>query len=202
MRTLIKSTAAALVVALALAISVVSTSTAAPAFKLTAGKVKKIAQKQIAEAAPTLSVNKAKSADLATNANALGGRSLAQVKPVLAVAQNSAITAVPPGGLDVVTVSFTLAAPSTVALSSSIELLGAEADERALCNARIDGTTISLGYETTFDDINTSNEAVVSVVSGSANVAAGAHTATVNCVSLAGTVTKDDAALNVVAVPN
>ncbi len=50
--------------------------------------------------------------------------------------------------------------------------------QRAQCTLRLDGDLISLGYETTFDDIGTDNEASLTVLGSANNVAAGAHTAT------------------------
>ena len=60
---------------------------------------------------------------------------------------------------------------------------------------------ISLGYETTFDDIGTDNEASLTVLGSANNVAAGAHTATLHCSTLNGTVIKDDAAINMTGIP-
>ncbi len=86
-------------------------------------------------------------------------------------------------------------------IDGSAELQGADADEQATCHVNVDGSNVSLFYETTFDDIGTSNEATVSVVTTASSFAPGAHTVTLNCVSLNGTVVKDDAAVNAIGIP-
>ena len=138
----------------------------------------------------------------ATNANALGGKALAAVLPTSGSAQN-ADTATLAGfpGTDVVTGTITTTAPSRILIDGTVELQGADADERAQCAIRLDGTQISLSYETTFDDIGADNEATVAVDAAGNNVAAGAHTVVLLCQALSGTVVKDDAAINVVGIP-
>ena len=121
--------------------------------------------------------------------------------PTSGAAQNAAVVTLSNSGTDVVTGQITTTGTSRVLIDASAELTGANADERAQCVVRLDGTLISLGFETTFDDIGTGNEATVSVVASQNNVAAGTHTMTMNCTSLAGTVTKDDAAINAIGIP-
>ena len=180
----------AILAVLALSGTAVATPSAA---RLTATKVKKIAKKEIAKAAPNLSVK---------NAGTLGGKTAAQITPVLTTAQSSSVINVPNGGVDVVQVAFVLNAASHIAVSGVVELQGADSDERAQCLAKLDGSSISLGYETTFDDIGANNEASLAVQGQSAAVAAGAHIVTISCSQLAGVVTKDDAAVQVLGVPN
>jgi hypothetical protein len=209
MNKLLKPSASMLIAVLALALAMVGTASAAPsAYKLTAGKVKKIAKAEIAKAAPTLVVAKATNAttaDTATNANALGGRTLAQVTPVIAGAQNATVVNdITNAGTDVVTVNYTLAAASKVNFSGVTELDGdGSTNDEATCQIRNDNVGISLFFETAFDDIGTDNSADDVVLTSSASVAAGAHIATLRCTTLTGgPITKDDAALNIVAVPN
>jgi len=193
-----------------LALSLAGFGTAYAAAPISKAVVKKIAKKEIKKAAPTLAVDKANSATTAataTNANALGGKSLAQVQTVIAGNQNASVVGDIGAGTDAVTVNYTLAAASKVNFSGTVELQGdGSTDDVAQCVIRNDGTTISLGYETTFDDIGAaSTNPVVNVVLTSAtSVAAGAHTAVLRCSTIGGTgaILKDDAALNLVAVPN
>lgn len=121
--------------------------------------------------------------------------------PTSGAAQNAAVVALSNSGTDVVTGQITTTGTSRVLIDASAELTGANADERAQCVVRLDGNLISLGFETTFDDIGANNEATVSVVASQNDVAAGTHTMTMNCASLAGTVTKDDAAINAIGIP-
>ena len=209
MTKFLKPSASIIIAVLALSLATFGTAVAAPT--ITAKVVKKIAKKEIKKAAPTLAVDKANSATTAataTNANALGGKSLAQVQPVLAGAQSSTVIADIGAGADVVQVNYVLAAASRVNFSGLAELDGdggttAPGDE-AQCVIRNDGTTISLGYEVAFDDIGTDNPTAAVVLTSAATVAAGAHVATLRCSTVGGTgpITKDDAALTLVAVPN
>jgi hypothetical protein len=176
--------------------------------KLTKSKVRSIANKEIDKRAPGLSVNKAteadhaKTADTATtasNANALGGRSLGQVRSVAASGANAAVVNIG-GGTNVVATNIDLAVESRVLINGVAELSGASSDERAQCFLRIDGSSVSLNFETTFDDIGDDNEVTLAAAAGPV-VAGGAHTVDMRCAALAGTVTKDDAAITVTAVP-
>jgi hypothetical protein len=208
MSKFLKPTASIIVAVLALSIAMFGTAVAGPA--LTKGVVKKIAKKEIAKAAPTLVVAKAASATTATtattanNANALGGKSLAQIQPVLAGAQNATVVGDVGAGTDVVTLNYTLAAASKVNFSAVTELFAQGGDDVAACQIRNDGVGISLFFETAFDDISTDNPADDVVLTSAGNVPAGAHIATLRCQVTAGAggVSKDDAALNLIAVPN
>ena len=104
-------------------------------------------------------------------------------------------------GTDVVSGTISNESTSQIIVNASAELQGADADERALCRILLDGSQISLSYETTFDDIGTGNKATVAVNSFWNGVAPGSHTVTMNCISLAGTVVKDDAGINAIAIP-
>jgi hypothetical protein len=211
MLKLLKPSTMILVAVLALSLATAGTAVAGPV--ITVKLIKKIAKKEIKKAAPKLSVAHAKTADSATtattaaNANALGGRALAQVQTVVAGAQNASVIGSIGAGTDVVTLNYTLAAASKVNFSGVVELQGdGTTDDEAFCVIRNDGAGISLGFETTFDDIGgaSSNAAVNVVLTSSTNVAAGAHVATLRCTQSAGTgaIIKDDAAINIVAVPN
>lgn len=208
--------AVALVPALTLVwVAVAGTSTAAPAARVGVGQVKKIVAKQIAKAAPTLSVARAKTADsattattaaTATNAQAVGGRSLAQLQTVLNGANSpSVVNDIGAGGTDVVTLDYTLAVPSRVNFSGVVELGGDNsAGVTASCVIRNDGALVSAAFETTFDDIgvNANNPASDVVLTSVGTVPAGAHVATLRCSRTTSAVSKDDAAINIVAVPN
>ena len=199
--------ASILVAVLALSLTMFGTAYAGPA--LTKAVVKKIAKKEIAKAAPTLSVAKATNAttaDTATNSLALGGKSLDQTKTVLAGASNAGVVADIGGGTDVVTVNYTLPAASRVNFSGVVELVGdGSTGDEASCQIRNDGVVVGANYESTFDDIGaaTTNPASLVVLSSATTVAAGAHVAALRCTTVAGgPILKDDAAINLVAVPN
>jgi hypothetical protein len=115
--------------------------------------------------------------------------------------QDASVVTLSGSGTNVVTGQITTTGTSRVLVDASAELTGATSDERAQCVVRLDGSTISLGYESTFDDIGTNNEATVSVVASQGNVSAGTHTVTMNCASFAGTIVKDDAAINAIGIP-
>ena len=102
--------------------------------------------------------------------------------------------AIPAGFTPVATATITTHGDGRVLASGSVELTGADIDERAQCDIDIDGTT-SLFYEASPDDIGTGNEFVIAV-EFARTLPAGAHTATLECRSLAGTITKDDAAIS------
>ena len=70
--------------------------------------------------------------------------------------------------------------------------------ERAQCLISIDGSG-SLGYETTFDDIGTSNETTIAVTHAVTRTP-GTYTVLLRCDELAGSVVEDDAALSVIGV--
>lgn len=172
-------------------------------------QVKKIAKKQIKKAAPGLSVasatiaDSAQTADTATNAEALGGKSLSAVLPTSASAQDPNVIPVPGGitGTVVVSTKIDTTARSRILAEATVELEGADAGEEAACLLELDGGTISRSYETTFDDIGTVNEATLGVVGAENEVATGEHTAALRCFTDVGTVTKDDAGINVIAIP-
>jgi hypothetical protein len=196
-----KKISAAAVVLLIAALTLGMVGSATGAGSLTASKVKKIAKKQIAKAAPGLTVASA------NNSTTVGGKSVAQIQTVVAGTQNSSVVDIG-GGTDVVTLNYTLAAPSRVLFQGVAELDGdggttAPGDE-ATCVIRNDGSTISLNYEVAFDDIGTDNPTAAVVLTSSSAVAAGAHIATMRCSTANGTgpITKDDAALNIIGVPN
>lgn len=198
MHKLLTSTITTVIAVVALSVALVGTAVAGPtAAKVTTAKVKKIAKKQIAKAAPKLSVK---------NASTVGGRSVGQLKTVLAGNQNSSvITSI--GNVDTVMVSvaYTLAAASTVQLDAVAELDGdGSLDDAAECFVENDGSTVGLLFEVTFDNAGSDNPTVNSVLATLPSVPAGAHLATLACNQVAGTgtVTMDDSAIQVTAVPN
>lgn len=200
MPTLSKSVGAVVAV-LALSVAAYGTAEAGPsAAKITVAKIKKVAKAEIAKAAPKLSVK---------NSSTVGGKTPAQLKTVVAGAQNSGVigdlgtTSVP-----VVTLNYALAAPSAVNFQGVAELGGdgSDADTEAYCSIYNDGDQISITFDVTFDDIGTDavNPAVNVVLTSASTVAAGAHVAELRCRrDTNGTaVFKDDAAINIVAAPN
>jgi hypothetical protein len=207
-----------LVAVAALAFAMVGTAVAGPSAvsKLTKSKVKSIARKQADKelkanvsgshvnlADKATDADKAKTADTATtatNADALGGKALDSVRSVAASGANATVVASIGGGTTVVSTSITLPVESRVLINGVAELFGAAADERAQCVLRDNGATASLGFETTFDDIGSDNEATLAATAGP-TLAAGAHTLDMRCSEIAGTVGKDDAAITAVAVP-
>jgi len=121
--------------------------------------------------------------------------------PTSGVAQNPSVVPIAAGGTDVVTGEITTTGTSRILINATAELFGSDADERAKCFVGLDGSVISLSYETTFDDIGGDNEATVSVATSADNVPAGTHRMTMTCAPLAGTVSKDDASINAVGIP-
>jgi hypothetical protein len=113
-------------------------------------------------------------------------------------------------GTDVLSVAYTLAAPSRVNFSSVAELVGSNGNSQASCSIRNDGASVGASFQTAFDDVGTNNPASLVVLSSAAVVAAGNHTAAVRCfndnpgagVGEGGVVAKEDVALNLIAVPN
>jgi hypothetical protein len=114
--------------------------------------------------------------------------------------QNAAVVTLAGGGTDVVSASITNESSGQMIINGAAELTGNDADERAQCFIKLDGGFISLGYETTFDDIGTSNEATVAA-NTFASVAPGTHTVTMTCFPLSGTIVKDDAGINAIVIP-
>jgi hypothetical protein len=169
--------------------------------KITANKVKKIAKAQIAKAAPTLTVKSAGTATNAANAaNAakLGGKTAAQLKTVIAATSSASAVADVGSGTEVASVDFTVAAPSTMIMSATVELVG-NAGEQGRCILGIDDANASQSFETDFAG---SGALVLAVNSPALQVAPGTHTAQLTCFADSGTVGKDVVALQVTAVPN
>jgi len=115
--------------------------------------------------------------------------------------QNAAVVTLAGGGTDVVSATISNESTSQIIINGTAELTGADADERAQCFIKLDGGIISLGYESTFDDIGTNNEATVAANSFANSVAPGAHTVAMTCFPLSGTIVKDDAGINAIAIP-
>jgi hypothetical protein len=198
MPKILRSGPATLVAVVALSLAMIGTAAAGPsAAKITTAKVKKIAKAQIVKAAPGLSVK---------NAGTVGGRSVDQLRTVLAGAENSTVvSSIGTGGFVVVSVNYVLAAPSSVHFSGVAELSGdGTTEDEATCEIKNDGVTQGLNFEVKFDDVGTENAAVIPVLSTAASVPAGSHVATLVCARNAGsgTIGKDDAAIQITAVPN
>ena len=207
---------AIIVAVAALAFAMVGTAVAGTdglSAKLTKSQVKSIAKKQADKelkanvsgshvnlADNATNATNATNANTAQNANALGGAALDNVRSTAGFGQSAAVVNIG-GGTDVATGTITTTGTSRVQLTGSAELEGANADERAQCTIRFDGANVSLGYETTFDDINADNEAIAALNASVNNVAAGSHTIVLRCQALAGTVVKDDAAISAIGVP-
>jgi hypothetical protein len=121
-------------------------------------------------------------------------------EPSAGSASDASVIGVPAGGVTVVSAPITTHGTGRILIDASAELQGADADERAQCSVRLDGSTVGLFYESTFDDIGTGNEATVSVNSAATGVAPGAHTVSMFCSALSGTITKDDAGINATGI--
>lgn len=189
------TTAAAVVVALTVAS--VGTAVAGPAAaELTSAKVKKIAKKQIAKAAPKLSVK---------NASTVGGRPVARIRTIATGAESVVIVNdIGEAGLVLVSVSYSLPAPSTVQLNGAAELSGdGSTGDEGTCWFRNDGEDRGPNFEAKFDDVGTQSSVTIPVVATLTGVPAGAHVAALLCAknSGTGTVGKDDAAIQVTAIP-
>jgi hypothetical protein len=198
MPKLLRFSPAMIVAVVALSLAMIGTAVAGPsAAKITTAKVKKIAKAQIAKAAPGLSVG---------NAGTVGGRSVAQVKTVLAGNESpTVVSAIGFTGVAVVNVDFALPATSTVHLSGVVELSGdGGLGDEGTCELKLDGVTKGLNFEAAFDDVGDDNSAVISALTTVSNVAAGSHVASLFCSQNEGTgaIGKDDAAIQVTAVPN
>lgn len=216
-----KMSISVMVAALALSLATLGMATIGPAaaapsaMKISKKTIKKlakrIARKEINKAESGLSVADSKKlggkseGDLSVaDSQKLGGKSPAQISPVLAGAQNGGTVTDIGGGTDVVTVNYTLNANSRVNFSAVVELRGdgSTADE-ASCLIRNDGANLSLPYDTTFDDIGTANPVSHVVLTSAASVGAGNHTAVLRCTTaVGGPISKQAAAINLVAVPN
>jgi hypothetical protein len=121
-------------------------------------------------------------------------------EPSAGSGSNAAVISVPAGGVEVVSAPITTNGTGRILIDASAELQGDDADERAQCSVRLDGSTVGLFYESTFDDIGTGNEATVSVNSAATGVPAGAHTVSMFCSALSGTIIKDDAGINATGI--
>ena len=200
-----------IVAVLALAVAAIGTAVASPTLlKVTPSKARKIADKRIDKRAAGLSVASATTAESAENATTaenaanstqLEGKSLAQIRPVVAGSDNSNEPTLTAAGDEMVSTGVTLTAVSSLSASASVSLIGADANEGATCVAQLDGVAFGKPFATTFDDVGTNNEAVVSIDASLPRVAQGQHRVGINCASTQGTVTKDQAAVSVVAAP-
>ena len=198
MHKLLRPSVTMLVAVVALSFALVGSAVAGPsAAKITTAKVKKIVKKQIAKAAPKLSVK---------NAGTVGGKTVGQIKTVLAGSTNaSVVNDIENVDKVMVSVSYTLAAPSTVHVNGVAELEGDGTDgDEAECFIKHDGGSISSQYDASFPDLGVDNAAVIGVLATATNIAAGPHVATLVCNQTAGTgtVAKDDASIQITAVPN
>ena len=131
----------------------------------------------------------------AGNANTVGGLTAAQLQTSSAFAENGSVIGVPVTFTPMVSTTITTHGAGRVLASASVELTGADADERAQCEIDIDGDT-SLAYEAQPDDIGVNNE-IVTAVEFARTLPAGTYPVTLLCRTLTGTITKDDAAINV-----
>lgn len=126
----------------------------------------------------------------------------ARVTPIASSAVDTT-TVASLAGVAVVSTSITTKVPSTFQVGGSVELEGAESDEVGACRIVRDGVPISPFFETTFDDIGADNAATISVDGSQADVPPGTHLIEIRCSEIGpGNVGKDDAAINVLAVPN
>lgn len=203
----------AVVAVLALSVATYGTAVGGPSVaKLTNAKVKKIAKKQIAVAAPSLSV---------ANASKVGGKSVAELKAEIKAEIQGELAAAPRpmttgwtdvnqisdigAGANVVTVQYTLSAVSAVSFTAVAELQGFDgggpAANAAACTILDDGIAVSPEFATTFEDGSLGSSATVSATASYPLFPAGDHVAVFRCAGSGGTVTKKDAAITIVAVP-
>ena len=153
-------------------------------------QVKNIAKNQVNKLASGLSVAKA------TNADTVDGANASDLRTSSAFGENT--TVIPSLGaafVPVATATITTQAAGRILATGSAELFGANADERGQCRIAIDGTN-SAAYEVAPDDIGANNE-IVNAVNFAVTRGPGTYTASLDCRAAAGTVGKDDAAINV-----
>jgi len=140
----------------------------------------------------------ANQADQATNAGTVDGDDADDLRTSSAFNSNASVIALTSTLTTYATANITIEDAQRIIATGSVELTGAESDERAQCLITIDGSS-SLGYETTFDDIGTSNETTVAVTHAVTRNP-GTYNAALRCDELTGSVVKDDAAIAVIGV--
>jgi hypothetical protein len=111
------------------------------------------------------------------------------------------IASLPTSDTDVVTTTITTHSAGRILATGSAELVGADSDEVGACSLLIAGND-SADYEAAPDDINANNEISIAV-SFAVTRPAGTYTAKMQCRNNTGigTIGKDDAAINVYALP-
>ena len=175
---------AALIVALA-----ATASAGTPATKSALNKPQKKAVKRLIQnAAPGLSVANARNAENARNADTVDGANASDLRTASAFAENPTSSTLPafPSFANVASATITTQASGRVLATASVELEGADADERGQCVIRIDGED-SQPYEVQPDDIGAGNEVVVAATFAVTR-GPGTYTASLECRSLTGTV--------------
>jgi hypothetical protein len=192
-----RPSAAMLVAGVALVLALAGTAIAAPqAIESVLNKKEKkqsrnIADQEIDKKAPGLSVK---------NASTVGGQSPASLKSYSAFGESGTVIGSLGGSdVDVADATITTQTSTRIMATGSAELFGADSNEVGQCEIDIDGDG-SLAYEAEPDDIGTSNQIVIAV-NFAVTRGPGTYTATLFCRSAGGTVGKDDAAINVWAVP-
>jgi len=154
-------------------------------------QTRNIAKQEISKAAPGLSVK---------NASTVGGQSPASLKSYSAFGESGTVINSLGGSLvPVASADITTQTTTRIMATASVELVGDDSGEVGQCEIDIDGDG-SLAYEGEPDDIGTSNQFVIAV-NHAVTRPAGTYNATLACQSLSGTVGKNDAAINVWAVP-
>jgi hypothetical protein len=154
-------------------------------------QTRNIAKQEITKAAPGLSVK---------NASTVGGQSPASLKSYSAFNESgTVIGSLGTSLVPVVSADITTQATTRIMATGSAELFGDDSGEIGQCEIDIDGDG-SLAYEGEPDDIGTDNQFVIAV-NHAVTRPPGTYSATLLCESQGGTVGKDDAAINVWAVP-
>ena len=130
----------------------------------------------------------------ASDATTLGGKTTADLAGSSAFDQDaSVINPLPAAETNVAQATIATQSTGRVLASGVVEFAG---NGRVQCHIDIGGPD-SLAYESA----STGNEFVVAAEFARNNLPAGAHTATLICRTVSGTIAKDDAAINVSGIP-
>jgi hypothetical protein len=152
------------------------------------------------------SATSATSATSAGNANTVGGKSPAQLRPTSAFGQSDTPITVTTG-TTVATTTISTASAGTLQATGSVEIEGTVTNpSRSQCRIEIDASLASLLYENVGDGAATTataSENTIAVNGSRSGVPAGTHTVSLLCSALSGsTIVRDDAAISVLGIPD
>jgi hypothetical protein len=165
---------------------------------LTGADINESSLSTVPSASNANNADNANQADQATNAGTVDGADANDLRTSSGFNANASVIALAPANTTVATTTISLETTQRIIATGVAELQGAEADERAQCTILIDGSG-SLGYESSFDDIGTSNEATVTAMHAVTRTP-GNYTALLRCSEISGQIVKDDAAISVIGV--